>query len=101
MLGGILWKRANRYTRRQRPLALAVYYGLNYLMSCAGTERIDRLYGTAADAWYDGQLGDFLTSGKLKLVYKWLALPYGVATLVGICAFIVVSLATCKDSGNE
>ena len=98
VLGGFLWKRANRYGAFAGiAAALVVYYGFNYLLSCAGTESIVEFYEKATDAWLgtDGaNMHRFLTGGELKLVYKWLAVPYGLATLAGICTFIVVSLAT-------
>jgi len=66
LMGGILWKRANRYGAFAAVGAsLAAYYAINYCQT-----------------------------GSLQLVYKWLAAPYGWATLVGVAALIVVSLLT-------
>jgi Na+/proline symporter len=65
-MGGILWKRANRYGAfAATVLAFAVYYLLNYQ-----------------------------ASGTLKLVYTWTPGPFGWAMLVGFVVFIVVSLLT-------
>jgi hypothetical protein len=36
----------------------------------------------------------FLSSGDLRLVYKWTPGPYGWATLIGFGSFIVLSLLT-------
>jgi Na+/proline symporter len=69
VLGGILWRRANRYGALAAvAVSLATYYGINYLQS-----------------------------GELQLVYKWLPGPYGWATLAGIAALIAVSLLTPSE----
>jgi Na+/proline symporter len=68
-MGGILWKRANRYgALAATVLSFAVYYALNY---------------------HD--------TGELKLVYKWMPAPFGWAMLVGLLVLIVVSLLTKKE----
>ncbi|MHB1034804.1 MAG: sodium:solute symporter family protein [Pirellulales bacterium] len=65
-LGGILWKRANRYGALTATLlSFGLYYILNYL-------------GT----------------GSLQLVYPWKPEPFGWAMLAGGSAFVLVSLAT-------
>jgi len=66
VMGGILWKRANRQGALAAVFAsLASYYAIN---------------------WHQ--------TGALKLVYPWLPAPYGWATLIGVVVFVVVSLAT-------
>jgi len=66
VMGGFLWKRANRYGAVAAVAAsLVAYYAIN---------------------WYQ--------AGQLQLVYKWLAGPYAWATLVGVVTFVVVSLLT-------
>lgn len=73
VMGGFLWKRANRYGAFAAiAAALAAYYVINYQQS-----------------------------GELKLVYRWLPGPYGWATLVGIVTFILVSLLTPREPSRQ
>jgi Na+/proline symporter len=66
VMGGFLWKRANRQGALAATAAsLAAYYVLN---------------------WHQ--------TGDLKLVYPWVAATYGLATLAGVVAFMAVSLLT-------
>ncbi len=65
-LGGIIWKRANRYGAAAAVLvSLSVYYTAN-----------------------------FLSAGELVLVYKWMPGPFGLAMLSGFFIFWLVSLLT-------
>lgn len=65
-LGGILWKRANRYGAGAAVLAsFLVYYIANYAVA-----------------------------GKIMLVYKWLPGPFGLAMLAGFLMFWLVSVLT-------
>ncbi len=65
-LGGVLWKRANRYGALAATVgSFAVYYGVN---------------------WH--------ATGQLQLVYRWTPGPYGWATLAGFVLLILVSLLT-------
>ncbi|MBY5960281.1 sodium:solute symporter family protein [Membranicola marinus] len=65
-LGGVIWKRANRYGAGAAVLvALVSYYWINYS-----------------------------DTGELVLVYKWLPAPFGWAMLLGFAAFFIVSLLT-------
>jgi Na+/proline symporter len=65
-LGGIVWKRANRYGAAAAVLAsLLVYYIINYI-----------------------------TTGELMLVYKWKPGPFGIAMLSGFLMFWLVSKLT-------
>ena len=104
VMGGILWKRANRCGALSAvAVSLAAYYALNYLLTCEwqgqqAEESLRRAFGFLAEAWRQGELLDFLDTGRLKLVYKWLAAPYAWATLVGVVVFIVVSLLTRPES---
>jgi Na+/proline symporter len=69
VMGGFLWRRANRYGAFAAVAAsLVTYYGINYHQT-----------------------------GEWHLVYKWLAAPYGWATLVGATTFILVSLVTPRE----
>jgi len=104
VMGGILWKRANRCGALAAvAVSLAAYYALNHLLTCEwqgqqAEESLRRAFGFLAEAWRQGELRDFLDTGRLKLVYKWLAAPYAWATLVGVVVFIVVSLLTRPES---
>jgi len=65
-LGGILWKRANRYgALAATVVSFAVYYAIN----AAAT-------------------------GQIQLVYRWKPGPFGWATLAGFSMFILISLLT-------
>ena len=65
-LGGVIWKRANRYGAGAAiAVALLSYYWLNYN-----------------------------AIGEMMLVYKWTPEPFGWAMLLGFLAFVIVSLLT-------
>jgi Na+/proline symporter len=65
-LGGIIWRRANRYGAAAAvAISLSVYYIVN-----------------------------FLTTGTLILVYKWKPGPFGIAMLSGFFVFWLVSILT-------
>jgi SSS family solute:Na+ symporter len=65
-LGGIIWKRANRYGAAAAVLvSLSVYYAAN-----------------------------FVATGELVLVYKWMPAPFGMAMLSGFLVFWLVSILT-------
>jgi len=67
ILGGILWRRANRYGACVGVMiSVAAYYFLNY-RQCGG---------------------------HLQLVYPWLAAPFGWSMLIGFAVLIAVSLMT-------
>lgn len=69
VLGGFLWRRANRYGAMAAVVvSLTVYYAINYQQT-----------------------------GELRLVYKWFAAPYGWATLAGVVTFVLVSLITPRE----
>jgi SSS family transporter len=69
IVGGFLWKRANRYGAVSSVvLAFTVYYFLNYR-----------------------------NTGDLQLIYTWTPVPFGWAMLVGFGILIVVSLATPQE----
>jgi Na+/proline symporter len=73
VMGGFLWRRANRYgALAAAAVSLATYYAINYHYA-----------------------------GKLLLVYKWLPAPYGWATLVGVITFVVVSLLTRREDDER
>ncbi len=65
-LGGIIWKRANRFGAAAAVVtSVLVYYVVNYL-----------------------------TAGELMLVYKWLPAPFGIAMLSGFFIFWLISMLT-------
>jgi Na+/proline symporter len=69
-LGGVLWKRANRYgAAASLIVSLGVYYFLN-----------------------------FQNTGELVLVYEWEAAPFGAAMLAGFVAFWFVSIITKPEN---
>ena len=73
LMGGILWKRANRHGALAAVVAsLGAYYAIN---ACQ--------------------------TGSLQLIYPWLAGPYGWATLVGVVVFVAVSLLTPPEKGDR
>jgi Na+/proline symporter len=99
VMGGILWKGANRYGALAAVgISLAAYYALNYLLTCPWQGRppagMTEAFGFFLDAWQQGELGEFLRGGSLKLVYTWAAAPYAWATLVGVVALVAVSALT-------
>lgn len=101
-IGGILWKRANRYGALAATVgAFVVYYALNYLMTCHGQappgRTLSEAWGQAVQAYQGGCLGAFLDTGSLKLVYRWTPGPYGWATLAGFALLIVISKLTPAD----
>ncbi len=66
ILGGILWKRANRYGAWMAVIsAFVVYY-----------------------------MSNFLHSGELMLVYTWRPQPFAISMLSGFVVLVVVSLLT-------
>jgi Na+/proline symporter len=69
-IGGLLWRRANRYGAFAATLAaFVVYYGLNYL-----------------------------ATGRLLLVYTWTAGPFAWAMVAGFASLVLVSLATRPEN---
>ncbi|MBN1293150.1 MAG: sodium:solute symporter family protein [Candidatus Latescibacteria bacterium] len=102
-ISGFLWKRANRAGAWAATIgSFTVYYALNYLMTCQGSDGGFRQLG---DAWsylcHSGNMMGFLSTGELKLVYHWMAAPYGLATLVGFICLIVVSLLTKQEDPDR
>jgi Na+/proline symporter len=70
IMGGVLWKRANRLGALAGIVSsVAVYYAINYH-----------------------------NTGALHLVYKWTAAPFGWSMLAGFAALIVVSLLTRPEA---
>jgi Na+/proline symporter len=71
-LGGIIWKRANRYGAGAAVLvSLSAYYIVNYI-----------------------------TTGSLMLVYKWEPGPFGIAMLSGFFIFWLISILTKPEEKN-
>jgi Na+/proline symporter len=73
VLGGILWKRANRYGAF---FAVIVTFGLYYLLN-------------------------FLETNQLQIVYKWTPEPFGWAMLAGFTTLIVISLLTKPEDDEK
>ncbi len=72
-LGGIIWKRANRYGAGAAVFAsFTIYYIVNYL-----------------------------TAGQLMLVYKWMPVPFGIAMFSGFFVFWFVSILTKPESKEK
>lgn len=71
-LGGIVWKRANRYgAYLALAVSLSVYYIVNYI-----------------------------EAGSLMLVYKWKPGPFGIAMLSGFIVFWLASILTKAEDSN-
>jgi Na+/proline symporter len=99
ILAGILWRRSNRYGALAGVLvALLVYYGLNYVVSCGLSDPkpqgLRDAMAQLAAASQEGTLSQWLASGSIKLVYPWLPAPFGWSMLIGSLALVVVSLLT-------
>lgn len=72
-LGGIIWKRANRYGAAAAVVcSFSVYYSVN-----------------------------FITTGDLMLVYKWTPGPFGIAMLSGFFMFWLVSILTKPEQKEK
>ena len=72
-LGGLIWKRANRYGAGAAVItSLSVYYIVN-----------------------------FMTTGELMLVYKWTPGPFGIAMLSGFFLFWLVSILTKPEKKEK
>jgi Na+/proline symporter len=72
-LGGIIWKRANRYGA----IASIVVSVLTYFIF------------------------NYITTGKLMLVYKWKPAPFGLAMLSGFFVFWLVSILTAPEEKEK
>jgi Na+/proline symporter len=98
-LGGLLWRRANRYGAWTATVAaFGVYYALNYLLTCrapgGGSEPLTDAARQLVDSVQRGQLARFLDAGQWKLVYQWTPGTFAWAMLCGFGGLIVASLAT-------
>jgi len=72
-LGGIIWKRANRYGAASAvATAVLVYFITNYI-----------------------------AAGELMLVYKWKPAPFGLAMLSGFFVFWLVSILTVPEDKEK
>lgn len=72
-LGGVIWKRANRYGAGTAVAgSVTVYYIIN-----------------------------FLSVGKLMLVYQWKPAPFGIAMLAGFFIFWLVSILTKREDSEK
>ena len=73
VLGGMLWKRANRYGAFS---AVLVSFGLYYLLN-------------------------YFEANELLIVYTWKPAPFGWAMLAGFAALILVSLVTKAEDASK
>lgn len=72
-LGGLIWKRANRFGAVAAIIAsLTVYYAANYLYT-----------------------------GSFMLVYKWKPAPFGLAMAAGFFFFMIISLITKAEEKEK
>jgi Na+/proline symporter len=97
ILGGILWRRANRYGAAAATLvAFLSYYAALYLTTCApGTAAKPSDLSTAfASLWASDNVWAHLQTGTLMLVYKWLPGPFGFTMLMSFSTLVIVSLLT-------
>lgn len=103
ILGGILWRRTNRYGALAGIVAaLFVYYALNFLMTSVvdnqvRTTPLTQALSEGAASLQDGTVHEFIATHKLKLVYRWLPAPFGWAMLAGFGALVLVSLVTPRE----
>ena len=96
-LGGILWRRANRFGAGAATLvAFLSYYAALYLTTCApGTAaRPVDLSFAFARLFASGNWWAHLQTGQGMLVYKWLPGPFGFAMLLSFSTLVIVSLLT-------
>jgi Na+/proline symporter len=72
-LGGVIWKRANRYGAAAALIvSMTTYFAVN-----------------------------FISVGQLMLVYKWKPAPFGMAMLLGFFAFWLVSILTKAEDKEK
>jgi len=72
-LGGIIWKRANRYGAAGAIIvSLTTYY-----------------------------IANFISTGELLLVYKWKPAPFGLAMLAGFFIFWLISILTKPEDKEK
>lgn len=72
-LGGLIWKRANRYGAGAAVVSsLCIYY-----------------------------LANFIMTGKFMLVYRWEPAPFGIAMLTGFFMFWLVSILTRPEESKK
>jgi len=107
-MGGILWKRANRCGAWAATVsAFAVYYALNYLLTCrptADAQPFPTLHAAFSCLGSSTGLGDVaavLGNGAVKLVYTWKAGPFGWATLIGFLSLVLFSLLTRPEDKDR
>jgi Na+/proline symporter len=96
-LGGILWRRANRFGAGAATIvAFLSYYAALYLTTCApGTAaRPVDLSLAFARLFASGDWWAHLQTGQGMLVYKWLPGPFGFAMLLSFSTLVIVSLLT-------
>jgi Na+/proline symporter len=96
-LGGILWRRANRFGAGAATIvSFLSYYGALFLTTCApGTaDRPVDLSVAFARLLASGDWRAHLQTGQWILVYKWLPGPFGFAMLLSFAALVIVSLLT-------
>lgn len=105
-LGGIVWKRANRYGAWAATIAsFLAYYATNFLMTCRLDGQLPstlrEAFGQFAGGISGGLWSSYLATGELQLVYRWTPGSFGFAMLIGFGAFILVSLVTPRESAER
>ncbi|NLX99128.1 MAG: sodium:solute symporter family protein [Rhodopirellula sp.] len=105
-LGGIVWKRANRYGAWAATIAsFLAYYATNFLMTCRLDGQLPstlrEAFGQFAGGISGGVWSSYLATGELQLVYKWTPGSFGFAMLIGFGAFILVSLVTPREPAER
>ena len=106
IVGGILWRRANRWGALAAVASsFLVYYALNFLTTCGASLKDPKTLKDAFDCLLaclrEGGVGEFLGTGTLVIVYKWKAAQFGWAMLVGFTTLVVVSLLTRPESKEK
>lgn len=107
-VGGLLWRRANRSGAWAATLSsFAVYYALNFLMSCPPGEgakpfaTLTQAFNALLGHWSAGDAIAFLNAGAGKLVYPWKPGPFGWAMVAGFGSLILVSLLTRAEDAER
>jgi Na+/proline symporter len=105
-LGGVLWKRANRYGAWAATVgSFLAYYTTNFLMTCrldaVAPATLREAFGQVCACATDGRWTAYLGTGELQLVYQWSSGTFGFAMLIGFGALILVSLITPREDSKR
>lgn len=102
-LGGLLWRRANRWGAIGSLVAtVVVYYAAHYLLTCRTPgDTPHGLLIAVEHLWTclgNGGLGEYLGSGQLLLVADWKPEPFVCSMAAGLVGLVVVSLMTPTEN---